>query len=160
MMDRSEIARRSVYIRGFSASSTIESDLLELLGQLGGVANVVVKGNQHSSSSYALAEFVSEEEALKALQHFPPLRLGGRTLAVRPRKVKPVKRSVTFGQKHRLQLDHGEIGVAPPSMMATGSDCEIKMDQEVDTVSETIGGIKLPKQCVEAVMEAQSVSCH
>ena len=161
-MYRSETARRSVYIRGFPISSTIESDLQELLGQFGGVTNVVVRNSQHSSGSYALAEFASEGEALKALQHSPPLKLGGRTLAVRPRKVNPVKRSVTFGQKHRLQLDHREIGATPPSvsMMDTDSDGEIKMDQELDAVSEAIGGIKLPKQCVEAVMKEESVSGH
>ena len=66
MVQRSEIAERSVYIRGFSNVPGAKDDLSELMGQFGSVVSVAVvtKG----SNVYALVEFATADAALSALR--------------------------------------------------------------------------------------------
>ena len=154
MLERSEVARRSVFVRGFPVTASIESELRELLSQFGSLAVLIVKVNkQESSGSYALAEFHSEEDALKALRCSLPLTLHGKKVVVRPRQVKPVKRKVRCGRKQWLDLGQRCVGAASSEMDTPPTE------KEVATTPDSIGGIKLTKEAIAAITAAQSVSC-
>lgn len=156
MVERSEVACRSVFLRGFSVTGSIERDLKELLSQFGSVAMLVVKADkEQSGGSYALAEFLSEEEALKALRCSSPLMLHGKKVVVRPRQLKPVKRKVKFGRKQRLDLGQRCVHGAALSEMDTSVS-----EREEATTPDSIGGIRLTKEAIAAITAAQSVSCQ
>ncbi len=153
-VERSEVARRSVFVRGFTVTASIESDLRELLSQFGSLAMLVVKVNkEQNSGSYALAEFHSEEEAIKALRCSSPLTLHGKKVVVRPRQLKPVKRKVRFGRKQWLDLGQRCVGATPSEMDTTPTEMEVAI------TPDSIGGIRLTKEAIAAITAAQSVSC-
>ena len=66
MVQRSEVAERSVYVRGFSNVPSAKDDLCEVMGQFGGVVSVAVVST--GPVVYALVEFASVESALRALR--------------------------------------------------------------------------------------------
>jgi hypothetical protein len=143
MVQRSEVAERSVYVRGFSNVPSAEDDLREVMGRFGGVVSVAVVARD--SNTYALVEFVSVAAALGALRHPTPLTLHTHTLTVKPRLLKPTKlpkRTAVLGQRKRL-----DVAIAT----ARGVAAEVRGEEVV------LGGIRLTPEAVAALSAAPSV---
>ena len=66
MVERSEVAKRSVYSRGFSNVPSAKDDLYGVMSQFGGVVSVAVVSSD--SAVYALVEFATVDSALSALR--------------------------------------------------------------------------------------------
>ena len=140
MIQRSEVAQRSVYVRGFSNGTSAEEDLHQLMGQFGGVVSLVVKTTD--KDPYALVEFDSTEAALCVLKHTPPLTLNTHSLKVKPRLLKQTNKRL--GQKPRVAV----------AMATTESSNSVVAGGDEDK----IGGIHLTPETVAAVSSAHSVS--
>ena len=159
MVQRSEVTRRSVYLRGFPATPTIETELRELLSQFGGVVSVMVKAS--SEDTFGLVEFSCEEAALRALRHPSPLTLHTHTLTLKPRLLnpgKPAKRRVRLGRKQRVDI----ASVSPnlDSSLSSSKEEEVGMGVSGEGCGEeVIGGIRLTAEAMIAISAAHSVSC-
>lgn len=151
MVQRSEVAQRSVYLRGFTSTPTIEEDLHKVMGRFGGVVSVVVKASD--DDTYALVEFSSSTAALQVLRHSSPLTLESHTLTVKPRLVKPrkpPKRRVRSGRKPC-------VDVAMVTDEASNEGCKGE-DGSEGSSEDMVGGIRLTHEAVSAVSSAYSVS--
>ena len=151
MVQRSESAQRSVYVRGFSATPTTEGDLGVVMGQFGGVVSVVVKASR--DDAYALVEFTDTDAALAVLRHPSPLTLHTHTLTLKPRILKPgthTKRLVSLGRKRCV-----DVAVAT----ADTSIKELKGRDGGESSERVymIGGIRLTPEAKSAISSAHSV---
>ena len=146
MVQRSDVAKRSVYVRGFSADvPSTEDELRKVMGQFGGVVSVVVVATD--SDVYALVEFGTVESALSALRHPSPLTLHAHTLTVKPRLLKTnkiPKRTVMQGRRKRLSVSMA---------MGEGASVEVREGGK----EEVVGGIRLTSEAVAALSDAHSV---
>lgn len=144
MIERSEVAQRSVYVRGFPNVPTAEGDLRVVMGVFGEVVAVAVKAT--STDIYALIEFRSAESALRALSHTSPLTLHTATLTVKPRLLTAgsltSRRWCRPGRRRRVE-------VATPS---NGAGLVERGEGLM------IGGIRLSHEAMTAVSTGHSVS--
>lgn len=165
MVQRSEVAQRSVYLRGFPNVATVEEDLRGIMGQFGGVVSLVVMAS--SEDAYALVEFSSRDAALHALKHSSPLTLHAHTLTVKPRLLKPgrpARRRVRQGRKHRLDVGIVTADTDPGTercsvrgkLEGRSEDGEVEGRSEDDEV-EVIGGIHFTPEALSAISSAHAV---
>ncbi|CAI7989026.1 Speckle targeted PIP5K1A-regulated poly(A) polymerase, partial [Geodia barretti] len=159
MVERSEVAKRSVYIRGFSNVPSAKDDLYGVMSQFGGVVSVAVVSSD--SAVYALVEFATVDSALSALRHSPPLSLHGHTLTIKPRILKTdkiPKRAVLQHRKKRLDVAGG-AGVME-SVGEEGGKKEMakkSKTQKRKERDEMVGGIRLNEQAAAALSAAHSI---
>lgn len=151
MVQRSEVAQRSVYLRGFTSTPTIEEDLREVMGHFGGVVSVVVKASD--DNTYALVEFSSNTVALQVLKYPSPLTVNSHTLTVKPRLVKPRKSPKRHVRSGRKQC----VDIATVSDETTNEGCKVEGGSE-KSAEDMIGGIRLTPEAVSAISSAYSVS--
>ena len=138
-------------MRGFSATTTTEGDLREVMGQFGGVVSVVVRAS--NDDAYALVEFRDTNTALAALRHPSPLTLHTRTLTVKPRLFKPgthIKRLISLGRKHCVDVP---MATADTSNKEFRGRDEEKSNERV----HMIGGVRLTPEAMSAISTAHSV---
>ena len=143
MAQRSEVAERSVYVRGFSYSQSAERELRELMGQFGGVVSVAVVAGD--SDVYGIVEFGAVDAALRALRQPLPLTLHTHTLTIKPRLLKHGKvPKITVMQGRRKCLD---VAMATRAPVVGGAN-----EEEI-----VVGGVKLPPEAVAKLSAVQSV---
>ena len=144
MVQRSEVAKRSVYVRGFSESTSAERELREVMGQFGCVDSVMLVRSENGDC-YCLVEFRFSEAALRALQHPSPITLHTHTLTVKPRQVTATR------PKRKPRLSRRQcVDVVTTATKTTA--------REVGGEGEMVGGIRLTSEAVAAISAAHSVS--
>ena len=148
MVQRSEVAKRSVYVRGFSSGAPAEGALRQLMTQFGEVLSVVVKtGN---TDTFALIEFSSTEAALCALTHSSPLTLHTDSLTMKPRLL-TARKSTHYYKRWARQSQKQRVDVAMATPPSDGLGSRAKS-------AVMIGGIRLPLEALAAISSASSVS--